>query len=211
MRCAGGGGVTIPTPPSPACFGRRWHPAATDAGRWLARLARPSLWDMRLASATLVVAVAASLMPAAAPAQVPTLATGTFVADRIDGAPLPLTDRVTDRDGTTYLVEFDRLVLSLRGGNRFRASVRFRRTLYSRDPRGRNRPAPIQSMTVEGSYAIVAGAIHFTPDPSKDTGGLRMLAGRIEGPRRLSMPFDYRNGTADRHRTLHLVRSTDVL
>lgn len=141
----------------------------------------------------------------------PALAAGTFVADRIDGTPLPLTDRVTDRDGTTYLVEFDRLVLTLRPGNRFRASVRYRRTLYSRDPRGRNRTAPIQSMTVEGSYAVLAGDIRFTPDPSREAGAVRMLAGRVEGPHRLSMPFDYRNGTTDRHRVLQLVRADDVL
>ncbi|NJN84343.1 MAG: hypothetical protein HC802_20070 [Caldilineaceae bacterium] len=38
---------------------------------------------------------------------------------KIDQAELPLSDRVTDDEGTTYLVEFERLVLSLRGGNRF--------------------------------------------------------------------------------------------
>lgn len=162
-------------------------------------------------SLPLLLATFGPLAHASAQAQSPAIAPGTFVADRIDGAPLPLTDRVTDRDGTTYLVEFDRLVLSLRPNNRFRASVRYRRTLYSRDPRGRNRIAPIQSMTVDGTYAVVGGEIRFTPDPSKETGAMRMLSGRVEGPRRLSMPFDYRNGTADRHRTLQLVRNDDVL
>jgi hypothetical protein len=137
--------------------------------------------------------------------------TGTFLASRIDASPLPLTDRVTDTDGTTYLVEFDRMVLSLRAGNRFRASVRFRRTLHSRDPRGRDRATPIQSMTVNGSYAIVNGEVRFTPDPSKETSGLRMLSARLDGTRRLSMPFHYRNGTAERQRTLLLVRQDDVL
>ncbi len=160
---------------------------------------------------TLLLAVTTLALPRALDAQAPTLAPGTFVADRIDGSPLPLTDRVTDTDGTTYLVEIDRLVLSLRPGSRFRATVRYRRTLYSRDPRGRNRPAPIQSMTVDGTYALVGGEIRFTPDPSKETRGVRMLSGRVEGPRRLTMPFDYRNGTAERHRTLQLVRRDDVL
>lgn len=165
------------------------------------------------AGATLLCALA---WPSTAPAQgrtpVPSPAPlGTFFAERIDALPLPLTDRVTDLDGTTYLVEFDRLVLSLRAGNRFRASVRYRRTLHSRDPRGRDRATPVQSMTVDGTYAVVNGEIRFTPDPSKETRGLRMLSGRVEGPRRLTMPFHYRNGTAERQRTLTLVRQDDVL
>jgi hypothetical protein len=136
---------------------------------------------------------------------------GTFFASRIDAAPLPLTDRVTDPDGTTYLVEFDRLVLSLRPGNRFQASVRFRRTLHSRDPRGRDRATPVQSMTVNGSYAVLRGEIRFTPDPSKETRGLRMLSATMDGARRLTMPFQYRNGTAERQRTLLLVRQDDAI
>ena len=135
---------------------------------------------------------------------------GTFVAERIDASPLPLTDRVTDVDGTTYLVEFDRLVLSLRAGNRFRASVRFRRTLYSRDPRGRDRATPIQSVTVSGSFALLNGELRFIPDPSKEAAGLRMVTARVDGTGRLSMPFDYRNGSTERHRTLTLVRQDDV-
>jgi hypothetical protein len=153
---------------------------------------------------------AQSARAAAAAVDVSALA-GTFLAERIDAAPLPMTDRVTDVDGTTYLVEIDRLVLALRANRRFKASVRFRRTLFSRDPRGRNRAVPLQSMTVDGSYAIVDGEIHFTPDATSDAGGLRMMSGRIEGARRLSMPFDYRNGTAERHRTLVLVKHDDIL
>lgn len=61
------------------------------------------------------------------------LAAGTFVAERIDREPLPQTDEVVDDEGTTYIIEFDRLVLSLRDDRRFRASVRYRRTLYSAD------------------------------------------------------------------------------
>jgi hypothetical protein len=157
---------------------------------------------MRMALLSLLVLA----VPAAAGAQL----AGTFLAERIDAAPLPMTDRVTDVDGTTYLVEIDRLVLALRANQRFRASVRFRRTLFSRDPRGRNRPVPLQTMTVDGTYAVVDGEIRFTPDPSPDAGGLRMLTGRVEGARRLTMPFDYRNGTAERHRTLVLVKHDDV-
>jgi hypothetical protein len=38
-----------------------------------------------------------------------------------------------------------------------------------------------------------------------------MLTARVRDPRQLSMPFHYRNGTAERQRTLLLVRQDDVL
>lgn len=136
---------------------------------------------------------------------------GSFLAERIDASSLPLTDEVTDRDGTTYLVEFDRLVLSLRPDRTFRASVRYRRTLFSRDPRSRSRGAPLQTMTVGGTYAIVGNEIHFTPEQDEQTRGLRMLTGRVEGPRQISVPFDYRNGVVERRRTLHLSRRDNIL
>ncbi len=151
-------------------------------------------------------APAAATTPAA-----PRLTAGTFIAERIDRDPLPQTDRVVDGDGTTYLIVFDRLVLSLRDGNRFRASVRYRRTLYANDPRGRDRAVPLQTMTVTGRYEIVGTEIRFTPDPSEETRGLRMLAGRVVSAREISLPFQYRNGTRERDRTLVMRRNDNVL
>ena len=60
----------------------------------------------------LVVACLAAALLVARPAAAQ--ATGSYLALRIDQSPLPLADRVTDTDGTTYLIEFDRMVLSLR-------------------------------------------------------------------------------------------------
>ncbi len=137
-------------------------------------------------------------------------ATGTFMATRIDREPLPLKDQVVDQDGTEYLIEFDRLVLALRADATFRASLRFRRTLFSRDPRGRSRPTPLQSMTVTGTYVIADDTIRFTPDPSDETKGLRMLAGRVRSARELEVPFHYRNGTQARDRVLILTRRDDI-
>lgn len=137
--------------------------------------------------------------------------TGTFAASRIDREPLPLQDRVVDEDGTEYLIEFDRLVISLRADARFRASVRFRRTLYANDPRGRDRRTPLQSLTVTGTYTIDGDSIRFTPDPTEETRGLRMLAGAVRSPRELLVPFRYRNGTQERLRTLILQRRDDIL
>jgi len=138
-------------------------------------------------------------------------ATGSYLATRIDQSELPLADRVTDTDGTTYLVEFERLVLSLRSGNRFRASVRFKRSLTGSDRRAASRQAPIQSMTVSGTYAVTGTEIRFTPDSTGDGKGLRMLAGKVEGPQRISVPFDYRNGAVERRRVLHLALRNDIL
>lgn len=159
-----------------------------------------------LAIITLSVAASAAAAQAA-----PRFSAGTFLATRIDRDSLPQTDRVVDADGTTYLIVFDRLVLSLRADNRFRASLRYRRTLYAADPRGRDRRIPLQTMTVTGTYEIVGAEIRFTPDPSEDTRGLRMLAGRVLGPREITLPFQYRNGTRERDRTLVMRRSDNVL
>ena len=137
--------------------------------------------------------------------------TGSFLAERIDASALPVTDRVTDEDGTEYLVEFDRLILSLRADRTFRASVRFRRTLWSRNAPSRSRGVPLQSLTVSGTYTIVRDTIHFVPDNSEENRGLRMLAGRVESSRRISVPFDYRNGAVERRRVLALTRRDDIL
>lgn len=136
---------------------------------------------------------------------------GGYLAMRIDQSALPLSDRVTDDEGTTYLVEFERLVVSLRSGNRFRASVRFRRTIVSADVRSQVRQAPIQTLAVAGRYEVVGNEIRFQPDSSGDTRGLRMLTGTVQGPRRITVPFDYRNGAAQRRRVLELHRRDDIL
>ena len=144
-------------------------------------------------------------MPRAALAQ----RAGSYLAMRIDNAPLPLADRVTDDDGTTYLVEFERLVLSLRSGNRFRAAVRFKRTLSTSG--ARSRQAPIQSMTVTGRYEVTGTSIRFLADSSSEMRGVRMLDGTVEGPQRISVPFDYRNGAVERKRVLKLEFRGDIL
>lgn len=136
---------------------------------------------------------------------------GTFVASRIDREALPLKDQVVDDDGTLYLIEFDRLVLALRADNTFRASVRYRRTLFSSDLRSRGRPTPLQNMTVTGTFDVSAdNQIRFTPDPTQENRGLRMLAGTVKGARELEVPFQYRNGTQQRNRVLVMTRNDNI-
>jgi hypothetical protein len=146
-----------------------------------------------------------------APTRTASLPVGTFMATRIDREALPLTDRVVDEDGSVYLIEFDRMVLALRADRTFRASVRYRRTLFSSDLRGRSRGAQLQNMTVTGTYEVEEGVIRFTPDPSNDTRGLRMLAGQVRSTRELIIPFSYRNGHQARDRTLVMARRDDIL
>ena len=155
--------------------------------------------------------LASALLAAPLRAQAPALRAGTFVAERIDRDPLPQTDRVVDEDGTTYLIVFDRLVLSLRDDGRFRASVRYRRTLYANDPRGRDRRIPLQTMAVTGRYEIVGSEVRFTPDPSEETRGLRMLSGTVVNGREITVPFQYRNGTRERDRRLVMRRNDNIL
>ncbi|NJN84342.1 MAG: hypothetical protein HC802_20065 [Caldilineaceae bacterium] len=89
--------------------------------------------------------------------------------------------------------------------------MRFRRTLIAADPRAQARSAPIQSFTVSGTYAVTAGEIQFTPDSTGEGKGMRMLAGRVAGRDRITVPFTYRNGTVQRRRVLELVRRDDIL
>lgn len=158
-------------------------------------------------------AITIALLSCVRPATLAAQTMGAYLADRIDQAPLPMTDRVTDPQGTTYLVEFDRLVLSLRNGNRFRAVVRFRRTLTSvgGSTRSLARSTPMQSMTVNGTFAVTGSAIRFTPDPSADTQGLQMLDGTVESSGRIAVPFDYRNGAVARRRILRLQHAPNIL
>lgn len=138
---------------------------------------------------------------------------GSYLALRIDQSALPVTDKVTDTDGTTYLVEFDRLILSLRSGQRFRAVVRFRRSLTAAagQARAMARTVPLQTITVTGTYAVAGRILRFTPDPNGDARGVQMLDGTLESPRRISVPFDYRNGRVARRRTLHLEFRPEIL
>lgn len=160
---------------------------------------------MRRPALLLLALLSLAIVPRAALAQ----RAGSYLAMRIDNAPLPLADRVTDDDGTTYLVEFERLVLSLRSGNRFRAAVRFKRTLSTSG--ARSRQAPIQSMTVTGRYEVTGTSIRFLADSSSEMRGVRMLDGTVEGPQRISVPFDYRNGAVERKRVLKLEFRGDIL
>jgi hypothetical protein len=165
-----------------------------------------------LARALVALALTAAPLAAQTAATAPArLAAGTFLASRIDRDSLPQTDRVVDTDGTTYLIVFDRLSLSLRADKTFRASVRYRRTLYSADPRGRDRTIPLQTMSVTGTYELVGNVIKFNPDPSEDTRGLRILEGIVVGPREITLPFHYRNGSAERDRTLVMRRNDNAL
>ena len=156
-------------------------------------------------------ALVAFVLTLAVPAMAEAQAVGSYLALKIDDAPLPLADRVTDTDGTIYLVEFERLVLSLRAGNKFRAAVRFKRSLTTGDTRSGSRAAPIQSMTVTGRYEVTGKEIRFIADSSSDAKGVTMLNGTIDGPQRLSLPFDYRNGAVQRRRVLRLQFRSDIL
>jgi hypothetical protein len=135
---------------------------------------------------------------------------GTFVAARIDREALPVKDQVVDDDGTLYFIEFDRLVMTLREDGTFRASVRYRRTLFANSARGRVRPTPLQNITVTGRYEHGGGVIRFDPDETEQTRGLRMMNATVAGASELSIPFNYRNGQTERRRTLVMMRRTDV-
>ena len=63
---------------------------------------------------------------------------------------------------------------------------------------------------LSGRYAIVGDSVRFTPDPSEETRGLRMLAGAVVNTREIRVPFHYRNGTRERDRTLVMRRNDNI-
>ena len=119
------------------------------------------------------------------------LAMGSFVSSRIDDKKLPVKDLVTDDRGTQYLIEFDELVLSLKGNGEFRAALRYRQTLARKGEQ--TTQEPIERMTVYGTWVREGAAIRFVPDPTRGGEGLRILAG-THTAKTITVPFDYQNG-----------------
>ena len=135
-------------------------------------------------------------------------AAASYVSSRLNGKPLPYADHATDDAGVQYLIEFDELILTLRPSHEFRASLRYRQTLASKGERIQH--DPIQKMTVYGTWSVINGALHFTPDPRRGGSGLAMLNGTFAGPR-IEVPFDYRNGSVTRRASVVLVRNDNII
>lgn len=144
---------------------------------------------------------AAQAPPTPAAAAGPGLA--SYVAVSVNGGKLPSTDQVTDQAGTRYLVEFDELVLAIRAGNQFRASLRYRQSLAIKGSAITREP--IQSMTVYGRYEVRGNALRFVPDPKRGGRGIEILDGTFTGAR-IDVPFWYRNGQVSRQAQVVLKR-----
>jgi hypothetical protein len=145
--------------------------------------------------------------PAKAPAGAAEPAVASYVSQRLNAKPLPVTDRVTDDKGVQYLIEFDELILSIRPKHEFRASLKYRQTLASKGARiGED---PLQKMTVYGTWSVVGTELRFVPDPKRGGEGLRILTGTFSGTR-IDVPFDYRNGSVSRRAAVTLVRDDHI-
>ena len=144
--------------------------------------------------------------PTAAP-RIAEPAIASYLSLRLNGKPLPVTDRATDSTGTQFLIEFDELILTLRANHEFRASLRYRQTLAVKGDRlGQD---PIQKMTVYGTWSAAGSELRFVPDPKRGGSGLTILSGTFAGPR-VSVPFDYRNGSVTRRATVVLVKDDRI-
>src|SRR5665647_486385 len=108
-------------------------------------------------------------------------AVASYVAVSVNGGKLPSRDKVSDKDGTQYVVEFDELVLAIRPAMQFRAALRYRQTLalkgaaIERDP--------IQRMTVYGRYEVRGNTLRFVPDPKRGGKGIQILDGTFSSGR----------------------------
>ncbi|MFI5311310.1 MAG: hypothetical protein ACHQQ3_08770 [Gemmatimonadales bacterium] len=143
--------------------------------------------------------------PSGAPVAEPAIA--NYLSSRLNGKPLPVTDRASDSTGTQYLVEFAELILSIRPSHEFRASLRFRQALAIKGDLLRQEP--IQKTTIYGSWSAAGKQLRFVPDPSRGGGGLNILAGSFAGPR-IEVPFDYRNGSVMRRATVVLIKNDNI-
>ena len=169
----------------------------------------------RAAIALLIAGTAFAQMPATPPAPPPTApptrapepAAAAYVSQRLNGKPLPVTDRVSDDKGVQYLIEFDELILGIRANHEFRAALKYRQTLASKGAQiGQD---PLQKMIVYGTWAVVGTELRFVPDPKRGGNGLRILAGTFRG-REIDVPFDYHNGSVSRRAAVILMRDDHI-
>ncbi|HEY2848461.1 MAG TPA: hypothetical protein VGI97_01190 [Gemmatimonadaceae bacterium] len=158
-------------------------------------------WPLLIASAAFAQRAPAAATRAAEPA------VASYVSQKINDRPLPMTDRVSDDTGVQYLIEFDQLILTILPKHEFRAALRYRQTLASKGARmGRD---PLQKMLVYGTWSVVGTELRFVPDPKRGGNGLRILTGTFSG-REINVPFDYRNGTVSHHATVLLRRDDNI-
>lgn len=163
---------------------------------------RERLLDVKVLRFPLLLLVG-TLAGAQSPPAATAPALASYVAESVNGGKLPSVDRVSDKDGTQYLVEFDELVIALRPGNQFRAALRYRQTLALRGSAiGRD---PIQRMTVYGRYEVHGNTLRFIPDPQRGGKGIDILDGTFAA-RRIDVPFFYRNGQVSRRAQVVLKR-----
>ena len=145
--------------------------------------------------------------PAAASARAAEPAVASYVSQRLNGKPLPVTDRVTDDKGVQYLIEFDELVLTIRANHEFRASLKYRQTLAAKGARiGQD---PLEKMIVYGTWSVVGAELRFVPDPKRGGSGLQILTGSFHG-KEIDVPFDYRNGSVARRAAVILLRDDHI-
>ncbi len=133
--------------------------------------------------------------------------TGSYQSSRINGKPLPVTDLASDDEGVQYVIEFDELILSIRPGREFRAALRYRQSLAAKGDKLAR--APVQKMTVYGTWATVGNALRFVPDPKRGGQGLQMLDGTF-GANTINVPFDYRNGSVRRRANVVLAYNPNI-
>jgi hypothetical protein len=153
---------------------------------------------------------AAAFAQAPAAVQPPALkepAVASYVSQRLNGKPLPMTDHASDDNGVQYVIEFDELIIAIRPNHEFRASLRYRQTLATKGSQiGRD---PIQKMIVYGTWSVVGTELRFVPDPKRGGSGLRILTGTFNG-KEIDVPFDYRNGTVSRRAAVVLIRDDSI-
>lgn len=104
---------------------------------------------------------------------------GSYVAERMDGRPLPAELRVSSTRGYSRWLKLDQAVLRLQNNGRFTISARYDEQLVrlGRNPNG----GQVKSETRQGRYTVVGDRITLTPFATASEKFPRPYSGKLQG------------------------------
>ena len=153
---------------------------------------------MRATSGVLVLALAAALSAQGGLG-------GVWEAVRVNQQPLPMTDRVTGKDGATHVVRLHSMILRLRQNGRFQAALRYQRAILSKGQKIETQP--LLNDTWVGPYTISGSHMQFVPEKQGDQ-KVQPFTGEMAG-QRITITFDYEIVTR-KHYVLEMNRNDKI-
>jgi len=134
-----------------------------------------------------------------------TVLSGVWEAVRVNGTPLPMTDRVVGRDSLTHAVRLHGMTIRLRANGRFQAALKYRRALLSRGER--IDAVTLQTDTWIGTYTLRGDSLRFVPERRAEQ-QVQPFSG-VRSGRRITVSFDY-NIVQRKRYALELARNDSI-